>query len=238
MNPHIICSILIILLFPLTIFAHDKDGVYIASAAGYKEPVNEIIELYNQNHPLKILPVYGNMQVITTYIKKSNRVSLIIGDKRFINKSGITLQNSIKLGNGKLILVYQDEFKITSIQELTDPKIARIGIPDPKKTIYGRAGVELLKALNLYDIIKDKFIILKTVPQVSLYLLSGSIDVGLINVTDYIKIKNDTLKSLDTDSKLYTPIEIEAGLVDSSAQDFFEYLQSPPTQAIFSKYGL
>ena len=233
-----ICAVLVVL-SSFVGFAEESSEVYVVSAAGYKLPVSEVIAFYEKEKPQnKINAVFGNMKMITTYVSQSDLVSLIVGDSGFIKKSGIRLEDSVKIGEGKLLLVYQPDYTISSVEDLTSSEIKRIGIPDPKKAIYGKAAVELLKAVGIYEKVKDKLIILKTVPQVSSYLKSGDIDVGLINVTDYVKLKNLGLESLNVDPDLYSKIVIQAGLINGSGMDFLNFIASDQANYIFKKYGL
>lgn len=216
----------------------EKEEIYIVSGAGYKAPVNEVISLYEKETGEKANGVFGNMKMITTYVKQSGDVSLIIGDKNFIAKSKIELKRNVKIGDGKLLLVYQAILDIKNVKDLANDSIKRIGIPDPKKAIYGKAAIELLKAAGIYNKVKAKLIVLKTVPQVSSYLKSSDIDVGLINITDYVKIENEKLKSLDIDSSMYNEIVIQAGLIQERAVGFFNFIKSEKAKVIFNKYGL
>ena len=216
----------------------EKEEIYIVSGAGYKAPVNEVISLYEKETGEKVNGVFGNMKMITTYVKQSGDVSLIIGDKNFIAKSKIELKRNVKIGDGKLLLVYQAILDIKNVKDLVNDSIKRIGIPDPKKAIYGKAAIELLKAAGIYNKVKAKLIVLKTVPQVSSYLKSSDIDVGLINITDYVKIENEKLKSLNIDSSMYNEIVIQAGLIQERAVGFFNFIKSEKAKVIFNKYGL
>ncbi len=220
------------------IFGEELEGIYLVAGAGYKLPVVEAIKLFEQGGGEKVHAVFGNMKMITTYVKESADVSLIIGDSGFIEKSGIKLDQTMNIGTGRLLLVYQSGFALNSIADLKSATVRRIGIPDPKNAIYGKAAEEFLKASGIYESVKDKLLILKTVPQVSAYLKSGDIDVGLINVTDYVKLESADLKSLKIDPGLYNKIIIQAGLINAAGQAFFEFLESAAVKKIFSDYGL
>ena len=221
------------------LFAEDQgDDIYIVCAAGYKLPIKELIVKYEASSNHKINAIFGNMQTITTYVKKSGEVSLIIGDANFIKKSKIATKKLVKLGNGKLILVYQKDINLTKPEDLDSESITRIGIPDPKKAIYGKAAIEYLKTYGLYNLVKDKLLVLKTVPQVTSYLKTGNIDVGLINVTDYEKLEGDDFKSIIISPDAYEEIIIEAGMITTKADSFYKYLQSEESKKIFKRYGL
>ncbi len=234
-----ILAIILCCIFSSTLlYGEELEGIYLVAGAGYKSPVLDIIKLFEKSSGEKINAVFGNMKMVTTYVKQSADVSLIIGDSRFIKKSGIQLQDTLDIGTGRLLMVYQSGLNIKNINELKSAEIQRIGIPDPKKAIYGKAAVEFLKASGLYEAVKDKLLILKTVPQVSAYLKSGDIDVGLINVTDYVKLQSDKLKTLEIDQGFYNKITIQAGLINNSGQNFFKFLESTAAKKIFTEYGL
>lgn len=89
----------------------------------------------------------------------------------------------------------------------------------------------------------DKLKVLQTVPQVSAYLVSGDLDAGLINKTDYIGIKEKVGGALEVDSKLYSPIKI-IGVVlkgkegEAEVRAMLEFLKSPEAREILRAHGL
>ena len=214
--------------------------IVIASGAGYKRPVNELIAKYQELSGEKINAIYGNMQQISEQIKHSDKISIFIGDESFIKKLGIKHTDRSEMGKGALMLVFVKPNQ--SVESLKDADVKKIGIPDLKKAVYRKAGSEFLKSSKLDEKLKDKLVVLQTVPQVSSYLLSGDIDAGFINKTDYLGIKDKVGTAIEIDGKLSNPIKILAVQIEGrdtkESKKLLEFLSSKEAREILVKYGL
>lgn len=72
-------------------------------------------------------------------------------------------------------------WSLHSPQDLRGAQVTKIGHPDAKAAIYGRAAVAFLKGSGLMPTVKDKVAMFSTVPQVFSYLVSGDLDAGFVN---------------------------------------------------------
>ena len=116
-------------------------------------------------------------------------------------------------------------------------------MPDPKKAIYGRAGSEFLEKAGLTAAVKDKLLVVATVPQVTTYLLSGEVDAGFVNRTDVLDLGDKIGGYLEVDQSLYTPIVIGAGLLSTAknpdnAKAFTAFLGSEKAKAVAKRHGM
>lgn len=243
MNKIINC-ILLISILGMNSCQKKTTELWIASGAGYKKPLLEISEKFNNKYGINVNPIFGNMQVVSTQVKQSGSVGILIGDKKFLqNKTlGLEYHQYTLLGIGRLVLAYPKKLEKRKLEDLLKIDIARISIPDPTKAIYGNAAMEFLKNINYYEKIKDKILISSTVPQVSSYLISGEIDAGFINLTDAIGIVNEIGGYIILDDN-YSQIEIVAGTVKGFENDevtelFLNYLSGNECKEILKKYGL
>lgn len=224
--------------FSLTLSAAN---LKIAAGAGYKKPLMEIIEEYEKGGD-KIEAIFGHLKQVTTQATQTN-ITLIIGDKNFlVDKSGLTFKDFTTLGEGELVIVYAKDKKISSIEDLTNDNIKRITIPDPSKAIYGIAGTEFLKNSKLEEKVKDKLLVVTTVPQAMTYILTNEVDAGLVNLSEAIANKENIGGFIKVDKKYFTPIEIVVGKLDScntkECEKFLNFLSTPTAKNIFNKYGL
>lgn len=211
--------------------------IYIASVAGYKQVVKDIVKSYEKAENKKVNCIFGNKQQIITYLRNSERISLVIGDELLKKKIEKGVKKAEILGKGKLVLAFRKESNIKKIEDLK--KIEKLGIPDPKKTIYGDAAIQALNSKMMYGELADKFLSLKTVPQVSLYLEKGELDAGFINYTDYINISHSNIDKLEIDKSLYNDIDIFAIMLNEKALSFYNYLfLDAESKNILKKYGL
>ena len=215
--------------------------LFIASGAGYRKPVNELKAIFERAHGVTVNCVYGNMTQITSQTKNSGRISLLIGDKKFLENSGLSFIKESRLGKGKLVLVFDQGLGLNTIGEITRPDIDKIILPDAQKAIYGKAADQALKTLSLYNRVKNKLVIVQTLPQVVSYLMSGAAKAGFINTADLLSLDSARFSSIEVAPSSYEPIVIEAALTEDASPDgklFYEFTQSAAAREVFAKYGL
>lgn len=220
--------------------AHAADKAVLASGAGYKKMVNELCADYQQKTGKKPELIYGNMARVTSQAKVSGKVDLLIGAKWFLDRSGIKFKRMEPLGRGRLVAacIQGKEFKDSSTLE--SDEISRIALPDPKRAIYGRAAFNYLKNKGLDKKLKDKLVIVATVPQVSSYVISKEVDLGFINLTHALNIQDKIGSYTEIKLEDYPPIEIVVGIINETqeARNLLEYISSTTAQDIIKKHGL
>jgi len=241
MKKKLIVSLVLSLLLTATeAFAAE---ITIASGAGYKRPVLEITSLYQKKTGNRIAAVFGNMSQIISQVNMSGTVSVVLGDRKFFDRSGLAFVEYQPVGQGKLVFAYRKGLKPDGIEEITGKDITRIGLPDSAKAIYGEAASGFLQNSTLLKDVSEKLLKLSTVPQVSSYLISGEIDAGFINLTDAIGIKGLIGGWLPADTTLYDPVLIEAGILKGhgknlNVQSFVAFFETEEACRILKKYGL
>lgn len=234
----IMMSLLVLLLGS----ALSAESLKIAAGAGYKKPLMDVLKVYEQNHP-KIDAMFGNMAQVLAHAKQGE-VSLLIGDKKFLEKQNEVLFSRYQtIGYGRAVIAYAQGVKLSKIDDLQASSITKIALPDTQKAIYGIAGMEFLKNSQLYEVLKDKLLIVATVPQVATYVITHEVDAGIINLTAALDAKDKIGGYLEIPSSLYTPIEIVAGSLDTCSKnkectDFVAFLNSNSAKDIFNRYGL
>ncbi|MGX3097727.1 molybdate ABC transporter substrate-binding protein [Helicobacter sp. 23-1046] len=184
---------------------------------------------------------YGNLQQVIEQAKQSGKIDAILGDERFIEHSKLKVNTPTPIGKGKLVLVGSKKARLKKLEDLS--KFKQIALPDAKKAIYGIAAVEFLQNAKLYEDLESKLLFLATVPQVSTYLIDGSVEVGFINISDYLASKDKLGTMIEIDSGLYSPINISIATLKKSKNKelgaFIEFVSTnEEAKAIFAKYGL
>lgn len=221
------------------LFVH-ADTVKIASAAGYKKPMMEAIAAFEKRGE-KVEALFGNMRQVITQAK-NGRVEVVIGDRAFLEKSGLPIRSYQPIGKGKVVLAYSKKSPLVRVEDLTNKEIRKVAIPQPKKAIYGSAGEAFLRHANLYEEIEEKLYIVAKVPQVVAYLVAGEVDAGIINLTVALANKERLGGYILADEQSYPPIEIAAARLErcksESCGAFLKFLGTPDAQKIFRRYGL
>jgi molybdate transport system substrate-binding protein len=126
---------------------------------------------------------------------------------------------------------------------LANDNIKRIAIANPKTAPYGKATVEFLKNIKIYNKIRQKFIYSESISQTLSYTLIGA-DVGIIASSALYspkikKLKNNLyIKRIDT--KFYTPIKQGIVLLKDANKDakyFYDFILSKEAKKILKEFG-
>lgn len=219
------------------------DDLKIAVGAGYKKPVAEVLKAYEESGHGKIDAMYGNMAQVFAHAKQAE-ISLVIADKKFLEKQKeLSFVNYQSIGAGIAVIAYAKGVALDRFEDIANANIKSIAMPEAKKAIYGDAGVEFLNNAKLYERVKEKLLVVATVPQVSSYVATHEVDVGIMNLTAALDNIDKIGGYIKIPQTYYTPIEITAGSLkaceaDKNCQAFVAFLQTPKAKEIFVKYGL
>jgi len=232
------CVLMLVLAIPVT-----SHALTIASGAGYKKLVNDLVATYEQTSKIKPELVFGNMGQVTAQAKGSGVVDIIIGEKGFLDKAGLKFDPFVAIGRGVLVVAWPKGKTLTSPLDVAKPEVKRLAMPDPEKAIYGRAGSQFLEQAGIAKAVKDKLLVVATVPQVTTYVLSGEVDAGLTNRTDVMNLGDKIGGFLEVDQKDYAPIVIGGGVLVnaqkmSEAKDFIAFLGSDAAKAVAKRHGM
>ncbi|MBK1722030.1 molybdate ABC transporter substrate-binding protein [Thiocystis violacea] len=230
--------ILCCLLAPVAAIA---DSLLIAAGAGYKKPLTEVYAAFTQDSGIQVQAAFGNMRQVIAQTRDSDRVDLVVGEQGLLTETGLFTRFT-PLGRGRLVLAYAHT-RLSGYQTLADTEVERIALPDPKKAIYGRAATQFLERSGLMPQVREKLMTVATVPQVSAYLIAGTVDAGFINITDALGIQDKIAGFEELPSALYDPPIIAlayptARPASEAATAFAEFLGTQKAKAIFAKYGL
>ena len=222
-------------------FSASADSLLIAAGAGYKKPLTEIYAAFTQATGLKVEATFGNMQQVLAQTRDSGRVDLVIGEQGFLSRTEL-FERYLDLGQGRLVLAYGPK-RLSGYAALTAPEVERIALPDPNKAIYGRAATQFLERSGLLPQIQPKLMTLATVPQVSAYLVAGTVDAGFINITDALGLEGKIAGFDEIPADLYDPPLIVLAFpkerpASEAANAFADFLGSDAAKTILRQYGL
>lgn len=125
------------------------------------------------------------------------------------------------------------------IQDITAKAFERIAIAKPDVAPYGRAAVESLRALGIWNGIEKKVIYAQNVSQAKQYAATGNAEVAFIPLA-LVKPGEGSYFELSEDS--HRPIDQALGIIKDStkpaaARQFVDFLLSPEGQELLTKKG-
>lgn len=234
------------LLFSMSVHA---EKITIAAAADLKFAMDEILTTFKKsNSGEEVDVVYGSSGNFNTQIQQGAPYDVFfsadIGFARELVKSGMAASDVKPYAVGRIVLwsARQDATRMT-LDSLTDPKITRIAIANPKHAPYGRRAEEALRASGLWEKLEPKLVYGENIAQTAQFVQTGNAQVGIIALSLAV---NPELASKGgywlIPDKLHAPLE--QGFVitrraagNGLAKKFADYMDSKPARAVMTKYG-
>jgi len=236
------------LLLLSTVVAH-AEKITVAAAADLKFAMDEIVTGFKKSHTGAELDViYGSSGKFHTQIQQGAPYDLFfsadINYPRELAKKGMAASEVKPYAVGRVVLWSNsmDATKMT-LASLTDPKIARIAIANPKHAPYGKRAEEALKASGLWDKLQPKFVFGENIAHTAQFVQTGNAQVGIIALS--LAVNPELAKKggyyLIPD-KLHNPLEqgyiiTKQGAAKPLAKQFADYMGSKPSRSIMTKYG-
>jgi molybdate transport system substrate-binding protein len=239
----------------------------IAAAADLQPVLPALIEAYKGQHPKAEVKVsYGSSATLATQIEQGAPFDLFLSaDLSFperLLKDGRVADGTVRpYARGTLVLWARNDGKLTSLAPslLSTPAVGSIAIANPQHAPYGRAAMESLSSLGLLPAVQPKLRTAENIAQAAQFVESGNATVGLLSLTSAVTPR---LRAeghfIPMPAGSYQPIEQGAVVIkmpgdnpapsggrpataESSqvnAQAFLQFMLSPSTQQMLSKYGL
>jgi molybdate transport system substrate-binding protein len=159
-----------------------------------------------------------------------------------LNTQGLLTPRTNKIyARGRLVLWIPpgSPLKLNRIEEITRTDVDRISIAKPDLAPYGRATIEALRALNLWQQVEPKVIYGQNVSQTKQYAATGNAEVAFIPMA---LVRANEGQSIEIDERLHQPIDQAIAIIkDSPRQDaarrFVDFLFTPEGQALLERYG-
>lgn len=238
----VLLTLMLLALLAVNAAPAKAESLTVAAGAGYKKLVTDLASSFEAASGKKVELIFGNLGQVTAQAKTSGKIHMIIGEQAFLRQAQVPMGDFTELGRGVLVVAWPKGKAVKDFADLASPGIRRIAMPDAAKATYGKAGGEALARAGLEGAVKDKLLVVATVPQVTTYVLTGEVDAGLTNLTDVMDLGGQIGGFLKVDPALYNPISIGAAVVSGAAHpdlaSFSAFLASSKGQELARKHGL
>ena len=117
--------------------------------------------------------------------------------------------------------------------------LQKVAIPKPDVAPYGRAAVESLRTLGIWQEIEARVIYAQNVSQAKQYAATGNAEVAFLPVA---LLKPNEGRYLEVNDELHQPIDQALGIIKDStkqqaARRFVDFLLSDEGQALLAERG-
>ncbi len=145
------------------------------------------------------------------------------------------------LTNRLVLITPKNGVAVSDFKQLTDARIKKIAIGEPKSVPVGQYAQEMLTKLGLWQQLQPKLVLGNNVRQVLTFVESGNVDAGIVYATD-AKVSDKVTVRLTAEQNLHSPIVYPLAVIKNSrnpavAKMFVEFLAGDRAKIVFQKYG-
>jgi len=165
----------------------------------------------------------------TEHIDELARKNLIIPSTRAI------------YARGKLVLWVPDERTLVEhIEDLAHPGVKHVAIANPQLAPYGRAAVETLHALRLWDTVQPKIVYGQNISTATQYAATGNVDAAFTALA--LVVNEARGRKIEIPESLHAPIDQAIAVVRSTAKPdqarkFVEFITGAQARGVLQRYG-
>ncbi|MCM1982382.1 molybdate ABC transporter substrate-binding protein [Lyngbya confervoides] len=229
------------------------DALTIATAANMQFAMADLTQAFTQTAGINCKTILGSSGKLTAQIQSGAPFDLFVSadlnSPQVLDRDGFTLAPPQVYAYGKLVLWTTVPNLQPSLVALTEDRVRRIAIANPRTAPYGAAALAVLNHHKIYDGVKQKLVRGESIAQVNQFIQSQAADMGF---TAKAVVLSSQLQGqgqwVDLDPQSYEAIAqavvvlkaaASTGSGDRSleAQKFVEFLFSDSGQTILRRYG-
>jgi len=164
----------------------------------------------------------------TEHVDELARKGLIFDDTRAIYT------------RGKLVLwVPGERTPVARLEDLARADVTHIAVANPQLAPYGRAAVETLHALHLWETVQPRIVFAQNVSMATQYAATGNADVAF---TALALVYEKAGRKIEVPANLHAPIDQAIAVLRSSAKPeqarkFVAFIASGKAREVFKRYG-
>jgi molybdate transport system substrate-binding protein len=164
-----------------------------------------------------------------------------------LDAAGLTEPGSYyQYAKGKIVIWVPKESKLDltpGMKAFLDPSVKKIAVANPQHAPYGQAAVAAMKSQNVYEKVKDRFVLGENISQTASFVVSGSADVGIVALSLALSPNmKDKGRYVEVPADEYPPIEQACVILGSSknketARQFMAFIKTSAIADVLRSYG-
>lgn len=219
-------------------------------AISMKEAMEEVGRLFVQGRSAARLRFnFGGSGELQKQIEAGAPVDVFVSaaDRQMneLDRKGLILPGSRRtFARNALSVVVPADTRITISRagDLVQPLVQRIAIGNPKTVPAGQYAEESLRALGVWEVVREKLVFGENVRQVLTYVARGEVDAGFVYVTDLMARPGPVKEAFRPPQSSYTSVTYPAAVVAGSrypaiGEAFIALLLSREGQDILARLG-
>jgi molybdate transport system substrate-binding protein len=230
--------------------AEPGNEILVSAAISLKNAFEEIGKIFEEKHlQTKIRFNFGASGDLARQIEVGAPVDVFASaaqkDMDDIDYKGlVTPRTRMNFAGNSVVLVKSGMSKIRmeSFEDLQKTEVRKIVIGNPKSVPAGRYAEEVLKYLNLWEVVKEKLVFAEHVRQALDYIARNEVDAGMVYSTDAMIRPKEVRIVMKAPDKSHQPIVYPIAIVKGSrnqslAKEFTALVLSAQGKNVLNKYG-
>lgn len=228
-----------------------SDPVIVFAAASTTNAMTDIIDVYTEHHPRKIVTSFASSSTLAKQIDNGAPAHIYLSANikwmdYLEHKHLIAPGSRIDLLGNRIVLIAPHDSAVQKIEIKPGFPLGkvlgdgRLTMGDPDHVPAGIYGKQAFQSLGVWDQVKAKLAPMKDVRAALALVERGEVPLGQIYATDAaISKKVRVVGTFPTDSHapIVYPLAVIAGQGNPDVDRFMDFLRSPQSADIFKRYG-
>jgi len=227
----------------------EQAAVTVFAAVSLKDALAEIEKEYEAGGGDDVTFSFGASGQLAAQIAEGAPADLFISaaekqvKELIVAKLADAASRAVVASNRLVLVAPRDHANpVRSFSELSDARVKRIAIGQPRTVPAGEYATQALTKLKVIEVVRDRLVYGANVRQVLDYVARGEVDAGVVYATDAATAGEDVKVVATAEQSLHDPIVYPAVLITKSkhreaAERFLKHLQTNAAQAILRRRG-
>lgn len=227
-----------------TTVAH-ADTVNVAVAANFTDAANELSTAFSEATGHQAILSFGSTGQLYTQITQSAPFEVFLaadtGRPALAVEEGLGVEGSVfTYAIGQLVLYSIDEGRVTGPESLEADDVRQVAIANPETAPYGKAAVEAMRSLGVYDALQARLVQGQNIGQAYQFVETGNAEIGFVALGQIAQTTSGSRWVVPQEH--YEPIRQDAVLLKTgednpAAAAFITFLKGEAASAIIEDYG-
>jgi len=228
--------------------AQQQTSLTVSAAISLSQALQELKTVYRQANPNVIITYnFGASGALARQIQQGAPVDVFFSaaakQMNDLQQSNLLINDTRRnlLTNRLVLIAPKNGVALSDFKQLTDARIKKIAIGEPKSVPAGQYAQEMLTKIGMWQQLQPKLVLGNNVRQVLAFVESGNADAGIVYTTDAKASQKVAVRATAAEN-WHSPIVYPAAVIKSSrnpaaAAAFVRFLAGDRAKMVFQKYG-
>ena len=222
--------------------AAHADSTSVAVAANFTKVAEELAPLFKAQTGHDVTYSFGATGQLYTQITQGAPFDILLSaDDTRPTKAvtdGLGVDGSVFTYAIGTLVLYSTSLDVTDGEAALKGKFDKLAIADPEAAPYGRAAVEALTAMGIYDTVKPQLVTGENITQTLQFIESGNAELGFVAASQVV----GKAHVWAVPANLYEPIRQDAVLLKTAennpaAKAYIDFLKSETAVKVIEAAG-